>query len=173
MKNLILFISEGFGIGRSPIAPGTCGSLLGVLWFFLLALTRNFYLYFFGAALGVFVSIYFCDVAEKMLKEKDPSRVVLDEIVAVPICYSGWLLLISSSALPPPIYFLSGKKWLAFVGIFVTFRLLDAIKPFPIGVTQRLGGGVGVVADDVVAGVLTALIWIILLRQFPAFFGME
>lgn len=74
--------------------------------------------------------------------------------------------------IPSPAYFLSGKKILAFAGVFLTFRLLDAIKPFPIELTQRLPGGIGIVADDVVAAIFTAVIWALVLKQFSNWFAI-
>jgi phosphatidylglycerophosphatase A len=169
-KAVILFLSEGFGSGRSPIAPGTCGSLVGILWFVLLLTTRSLYFYIFGTVSAVFLAIYLCGAAEKIIQIKDPANIVLDEIVAVPVCYSGWLFLVSAAEIPPPAYFFSQKKLLAFVGIFITFRLFDALKPFPIAAIQRLPGGLGIVADDVVAAIFTAIVWVFILKQFSNWF---
>jgi len=171
-KKAILFISEGFGSGRSPVAPGSCGSLVGILWFFLLLSFKNFYFYLFAIVFSTAIAVFICDAAEKILQVKDPSRVVLDEIIAIPICYLGWIFLMVGKEIPSPTYFLSGKKILAFAGVFLTFRLLDAIKPFPIELTQRLPGGIGIVADDVVAAIFTAVIWALVLKQFSNWFAI-
>jgi len=164
VKKIILLVAEGFGTGLSPVAPGTCGSIIGLLWFLLLIAFQNFWLYIIGSVVGIFASIYLCDVAENILKTKDPPRVVLDEIVAVPLCYIGWIILAKTSAMPALSYFFSGKKLIPFLGIFITFRLLDALKPFPINIIQRLNGGLGIVADDILAAILTTVIWFFILK---------
>ncbi len=164
MKKIILLVAEGFGTGLSPVAPGTCGSVIGLLWFLLLVAFQNFWLYIIGSVVGILASIYLCGIAEDILKIKDPPPVVLDEIVAIPVCYIGWVILANANEMPG--YFLSGKKLIPFVGIFITFRLLDALKPFPINIIQRLNGGLGIVADDVLAAILTSVIWYFIVKSY-------
>jgi len=164
VKKIILLIAEGFGTGLSPIAPGTCGSVIGLLWFLLLIAFQNLWLYILGSVVGILVSIYLCGIAEDILKIKDPPPVVLDEIVSIPVCYIGWVILAKTSAMPALSYFFSGKKLIPFLGIFLTFRLLDALKPFPINIIQRLNGGLGIVADDILAAILTSIIWFFIIK---------
>src|SRR5437660_1733665 len=92
MKNqFILWIAQGFGAGRIPFAPGTFGSLVGVLWFAVLLLPGNIWFYIGGTFVGIFLSVPFCGAAEKILRRPDPASVVLDEIVAMPVCFVVWV----------------------------------------------------------------------------------
>ena len=86
-----VFVAQGFGVGKIPFAPGTFGSLLGLLWLAMLLATGNFWAYLAGAIEGIALSIWLCDDAEKILGEKDPGSVVLDEIIAIPFCFLPWV----------------------------------------------------------------------------------
>lgn len=167
MKNLILLISTCFGIGKIPVAPGTFGSLFGLLLFFVFLSFQNIIAYACATVLSVAASVYFCDVAEKLVGKKDPSEVVLDEIVAIPVCYIAWiiLLIIKTHHFPAISVFLTKKNLAFLAGIFITFRLLDAIKPFPLNHIQKLPGGWGIVADDILAAVITNIIWLVILLK--------
>lgn len=161
VNKLILLISTGFGIGKIPIAPGTFGSLLGLPLLLALLLINNLTFFFLLALLFVIASVYPCDVSEKILNEKDPSQVVLDEIVAIPICYFTWVIFLSlkNNHFPTIGELFANKNALIFGGIFITFRILDGLKPFPINHLQKLPGGWGIVADDIAAALITNLIW--------------
>ena len=150
-----LWIAQGFGIGRIPVAPGTCGSLLGVLWFGLLLLTANPWLFAAGTVAGVALSVWLCGVAEKALGQTDPDSVVLDEITAMPLSFFAWvaIVLLQTGSLPSCGYFLSGRTWLLTLGVFAAFRLFDVAKPWPVYQSQSLPGGWGVTIDDVLASV--------------------
>src|SRR5881397_3493242 len=91
MQKLALCVAQGFCIGRIPIAPGTFGSALGLLWLAVLLRTNNFWFYLLGAAAVLGLSVWLSGIAEKILQKKDPGSVVIDEIAAVPICFSGWV----------------------------------------------------------------------------------
>ncbi len=139
-------------------APGTWGSAAGVLLYFLLFyLTSNFV----GAILIV-ASCYFaigiCGEAEKRLKKVDPGEIVLDEVVAIPICFLG---------LKP--YIAAGHGLVVIAAVFIAFRLFDILKPFGIKKLQRYYGGFGVVADDVVAGVATCFVVNVAMRFWLGF----
>jgi phosphatidylglycerophosphatase A len=150
-----LWIAQGFGIGRIPVAPGTFGSLLGILWFGLLLRTGSLWLFIGGTIAGIGLSVWLCDVAEKALGRKDPGSVVLDEIVAVPVCFLAWvaILLCQTGALPAFGYFLSAQTWPLTLGVFVACRVFDIAKPWPVRQSQSLPGGWGITIDDVLAGV--------------------
>ncbi len=155
-----VFVAQGFGIGRIPFAPGTFGSLLGLLWFAMLAATGNFWAYLAGAIEGVAFSIWLCDDAEKILGETDPGSIVLDEIIAIPFCFLPWIASEwwRHGALPEVSFFFSGRAlWMA-LGIVALFRLFDIWKPWPARQIQRLPGGWGVTADDLIAAVYVALV---------------
>src|SRR5205823_49959 len=93
MRTLALWIAQGFGIGRIPIAPGTFGSVLGLAWFALLLHTGNLWLYLLGTVLGLALSVWLSGIAEEILQKKDPSSVVIDEIAAIPVCFSGFIIM--------------------------------------------------------------------------------
>ena len=132
-------IATGLGTGLSPIAPGTVGSLLGLLVY---AITDFEKPYLIGPAIVVFFfwGAYAAGKMEKVYGH-DPSRVVIDEIVAM------WISLA----------FLPKRLFLMIVGFFI-FRMLDIFKPFPSGYIDRKNGGFAIMLDDVFCGVYTNLI---------------
>ena len=136
--DVILFLATGGGVGRLPRAPGTFGSLLGLP----LAFGINRLDWFWGVAV-VCIFILFATViahlAEAILGRQDPGSVVIDEV-------AGMLLTLIGLEL----------NLLTIILGFTLFRVLDIFKPFPIGwLDQKLDGGVGIVADDLVAGVMS------------------
>lgn len=128
------WLATGFGIGRIPIAPGTWGSLLGLLYAAGLAFLPSPWLHLV-AVLATLAAVPVCGRIARRLRASDPGCVVLDEIVAF-----GFVFAIV------PVTLLT-----AVIG-FVLFRLFDILKPFPVSAAERLPGGWGIVADDVVAG---------------------
>lgn len=136
-----MFIASGFGSGYLPKAPGTWGSAVGVL-IWLLAGRLQLPIY---AALvaGLFILGVFCaGAAEKILDCNDPGLVVIDEIVGQ---------MIALAAMPMhPVVALAG---------FALFRFFDILKPFPVGwVDQHLHGGLGIMLDDVLAGIYALIV---------------
>jgi phosphatidylglycerophosphatase A len=132
-------ISTFFYVGYLPFIPGTFGSLCGLGLFFLLR--SNFYLYAGVALLITLLGFLVSGEAEKAFGRKDPPCIVIDEV-------AGMLL---------SLIFLPYDLRLVIAG-FIIFRLLDALKPYPIGSLQRLKGGIGVMGDDLIAAVYTNLI---------------
>lgn len=157
-NQFIVWVAEGFGVGRVPVSPGTFGSLLGVGWMLLLVKTGSLAGYGVGLVAGVGISVAVCGAAERITGRKDPGSVVLDEIVAVPICYLPWVMMSSrkGQALPAVESFFSEKTWWWTLVLFGLFRLFDIWKPWPIGPSQKLPGGWGVTVDDVLAAGLVA-----------------
>ena len=159
MKGLILWVAQGFGVGRSPFAPGTLGSGIGLIWFAGLLATGN--LVAFGLVVGVSLglSIWLCGAAEDILKQRDPGSIVLDEIVAMPVCFVGWLIgvLYREGVWPPPERLLNATTWPLVLVVFGLFRLFDVLKPWPVRQSQRLPGGWGVTVDDLLAAVYVNL----------------
>lgn len=158
---ILLVIAQGFGSGRAPKAPGTVGSLVGLAWAWLLLLTCPNPAWFgAGCLAGIAVSVRVCGEAERILARSDPGSVVLDEIIALPICFLGWLLLNASEPHPmPETAALFGRDGLILsVGIFGLFRIFDVWKPWPVFQIQSLPGGWGVTLDDVAAAVYVNLI---------------
>lgn len=141
------WIATGFGVGYLPVAPGTAGSLVGLFLFWLL---QNFPLLYQGLFLLLLfgVGVYASDRAESLFRSKDPSQVVIDEIVGM-----GLVLLL----LPP--------LWPWRIAGFFLFRLLDVTKPPPIRSFERFPGGWGIMLDDLWAagyavGLLRLIEWI-------------
>ena len=140
----IKFMATGAGTGYGPLVSGTYGSLVGVVmfmamigwprWLFLITVMGL-------TALGIWVS----DEAERLFEKKDPSYVVIDEIIG---------LLIAMLFLPFRVKYV-------LIAFFV-FRVMDVIKPYPARQGQELHGGLGIVIDDVVAGIYTGIIVLIL-----------
>ena len=156
MRNrLILFVAQGFGVGRIPFAPGTFGSVVGLGWFALLLLPANIWVFAVGAILGIAVSVWLCGEGERILRQADPGSVVLDEIVAIPICFAAWVAIRfhQTGRLPPPEFFFSKSRWLQTAAVFAAFRLFDIWKPWPVRQSQALVRGWGVTVDDVLAAV--------------------
>jgi phosphatidylglycerophosphatase A len=153
-----LWIAQGFGVGRVGVAPGTFGSLVGLLWFGLLLTLRSWPLFLAANAAAIFLSVWLCGEAERALKKTDPGCVVLDEIIAIPLCFSGWLAVIClrEQRWPDAGYFCA--RWAASVGVFVLFRFFDVLKPWPVRQSQSLPGGWGVTVDDVLAAIYVNLV---------------
>jgi len=148
-----LWIAQGFGIGRIPVAPGTFGSVLGVGWFALLLLTGKLWLFILGTAAGLALSIWLCGVGEEILLKKDPPSLVLDEITAMPVCFIAWLALLTckTGSLPSVEAVFSAGRWVQALAIFTLFRFFDVLKPWPVRQSQWLHAGLGVTIDDVLA----------------------
>ncbi|VAW40548.1 Phosphatidylglycerophosphatase A [hydrothermal vent metagenome] len=141
MDRLIMFIATGAWSGYLPKAPGTWGSAVGVLlWLGLGQLALAPYLG--GVALLLLIGTVCAGSAEKIVDRSDPGLVVIDEVV-------GQLIALTMvPARPLPV--LAG---------FLLFRLLDITKPFPAGWLDRhIHGGLGIMLDDVVAGLYALLI---------------
>ena len=159
MNRPILLLAQGFGVGRLPKAPGTFGSVAGLLWTALLLQTGNLSYYLMGASLAAAASVWLSGRAEAILGQKDPDSVVVDEIVALPFC----LLPVVWFHWHGPAGFLAvtaftGKDWLFVLAAFILFRFFDIIKPFPVYQSQRLPGGWGITVDDLLAAAYTALL---------------
>jgi phosphatidylglycerophosphatase A len=127
-------------LGRRLPAPGTWGSLAGLLYFAVFFARGGAGWNLVASALGAYIAVGVCGEAERTLGKKDPGEVVLDEFVAMPLCFLGWGELIR--ALP---------VWAVLLAGFALFRFFDILKPLGIARLQRWPGGWGVVADDVAA----------------------
>ena len=158
MDSFVLWVAQGFGAGRIPVAPGTCGSLVGLLWFFLLLRTGNFWLFLLGTLLGLALSVWLCGKAERILKQTDPGSIVVDEITAMPLCFAVWVGVpwFARQEWPTADSFLGPRTWLLTALAFGLFRLIDVAKPWPIRRSQKLPGGWGVTIDDALAAIYVA-----------------
>lgn len=155
MNRFLLWLAQGFGAGKIPFAPGTFGSIVGLGWFAALLAPGNFWIYLAGTFLGLGASVWLCGAGEKILNQKDPGSVVMDEIAAMPVCFLGLIVLkfLQNGALLPLNFFFSKTGWwLPLLG-FCAFRLFDIWKPWPVRQSQSLRGGWGVTVDDALAAV--------------------
>ncbi|MGI9236516.1 MAG: phosphatidylglycerophosphatase A family protein [Woeseiaceae bacterium] len=135
------FLAFGFGTGLAPFAPGTFGSLPGVLLFWL---TLDFGLYVqLGVAFAlVACGIWICGESARRIGVHDHGGIVWDEI-------AGMYLTLLAAPLTP----------LGFLLAFVLFRAADIVKPWPIrDLDHRLGGGLGIMLDDLVAALYAAVV---------------
>jgi phosphatidylglycerophosphatase A len=140
-ERAILFVATGFFIGSVPFAPGTFGSLIGLPVCFLLS-RLNFLQSLICILAFILFAIAIASAAEKILNQKDPGQIVIDEIAG---------LMVTLAGLP-----FNLKTVLAG---FIIFRVFDILKPFPIRILEkRVGGGSGIVLDDVLAGVYGNLV---------------
>ncbi len=159
-KEFVVFLAQGFGVGRIPFAPGTFGSLVGLLWFAVLVGSGDLWLYLTGTLIGLALSVPVCGAAEKILRQKDPGSVVFDEIAAMPVCFLPWVISewMRHHQMPTPESFFGARTCLATAIIFALFRLFDILKPWPVRQSQRLPGGWGVTVDDLLAAIYVALL---------------
>ena len=149
VRTLSLLIATGFGCGLSPVAPGTVGSLVAVVLYYVSPLDAGslWYLddpdllvFLLLLAVSFFVGIWACGVISSP-SDPDPGRIVWDEFVGM------WVTCL---LLPKDVIFLAMA--------FVAFRIFDVVKPFPIRRLERLPGGLGIMADDLLAGVYGAAV---------------
>jgi phosphatidylglycerophosphatase A len=127
-------------IGRLLPAPGTWGSVAGVSYFAVFFGRLNFAENLVASAVGAYFAVAFCGEAEVRLGKKDPGEIILDEFVAMPLCFLGWHSL--SRTLP---------EWGVLLAGFLLFRFYDILKPLGIRKLQKYPGGWGVVIDDLAA----------------------
>ena len=137
-------IATWFGCGYAPVGPGTAGSLAALAIAFPLVRYAGWQPLWFVALVlvGTAPSIWAADVTAHALNQKDPRVVVVDEVLG------QWLALAGSKPL-------NLKSWL---GAFILFRLFDIWKPVPVRNLEKLPGGTGIVADDLMAGLYAALV---------------
>lgn len=139
MRRLPLWIASVCGAGYFPWASGTFATLLAVPCYFWL---RPYPLAYGAAVAGLCVlGVWSAGEAEKILREKDSHKIVIDEV-------AGYLL--AAACLP--------SAWIYPAGAFFLFRLFDVWKPFPARQSQALPGGWGVMADDVIAAIYANLL---------------
>lgn len=139
-QRLAFVLATGFGSGYSPFAPGTAGSAVGLLFVWAMA-----YMDLTGQVVFTLVvtalSMIAADIVAKSVGLKDPGLIVADEIAG---------MMVTMIAVP-----ITLKS--ALIG-FVLFRVMDVVKPPPARQFEHFKGGVGIVADDLMAGVYANLV---------------
>jgi phosphatidylglycerophosphatase A len=143
-KKIIYFIATAFGLGYLPLMPGTWTSLVTALLLYFWPVT-SLALYSVIVALTFFAGIYFTGEANRLVGEKDKSIFSLDEVL-------GQLVALY------PVLFITVKKPIFFIIAFILFRFFDIIKPAFIKQTEKVKGGLGVMLDDLLAGVYSAVL---------------
>ena len=144
MSGLARLIATWFGCGYAPKAPGTAGSLAALVIAWALHAYAGVTAMGMGwlAILLSIPGIWASDVVARESGGKDPQIVVVDEVVG------QWMTLAGATAL-------NWKSWLL---AFILFRLFDIWKRSPVRQLERLPGGLGIIADDAMAGVYGALV---------------
>jgi len=144
MKQLAHLIGMWFGCGLSPFAPGTVGSLGGIAaaYGFLHLTGGGPQQLFWLTLVCIYPSVWAAGVCEFYSTKPDPGHVVVDEVLG------QWLALAGAATLD--------WKWM--LAAFLLFRLFDITKPFGIRKLERYHGGVGIVADDLAAGLLAGFV---------------
>ena len=144
MGQIIIFLATGGWSGYAPVAPGTAGSVVGLILACLVAPSarRSPAVFLMGFALVFVAACWVAGEAEKIFGAHDSARIVIDEIFG----------MVATMFLRP-----LGMVWLA--AGFALFRIFDIIKPFPASYLDRhLHGGAGVMLDDLAAGIYANLV---------------
>jgi len=140
-RRVVIFLATGGYIGRVPTAPGTFGTLLGLPLAFVLSKVSWIGSLAIMLAL-ILAAVWSAGEAARHLGDKDPGCIVIDEIAGMAVALLGMPFT--------PVNCLAG---------FILFRLFDIVKPPPVRQLDRnLGGGWGIVLDDIAAGVLTNIV---------------
>ena len=140
LTNPIHFLAFGFGSGLAPKAPGTVGTLVAVPIYLLLA-HANIWIYAGVGVVSFFAGIWLCGKSAEALGVHDHGGIVWDEFVGY------WITM-----------FMAPVGWMWMILGFLLFRLLDILKPWPIKyIDKQVKGGLGIMLDDVLAGIMAAL----------------
>ena len=141
MEKIWFLIATFFGVGKAPKAPGTFGTLATLPLALLLNWAGPFYIMGFVVLL-LPLAVWGAGRYAETLGVEDPGEIVIDEV---------WGFLITMTWLP--------MTWQAYLLGFLLFRVLDITKPFPIGYLDRkIPGGLGIMADDIAAGIIANVI---------------
>ena len=151
MKRLATLIGTVAGVGYLRPAPGTWGSLVALPMAWALHALGGFPLLLVATLVTFVKGIWATGVMTRDSDDHDPSEIVIDEVVGqwialMPLSYVAWGRDLDITALWP--------GWLA---AFVLFRLFDITKPWIIGQADRRGDAMGVMLDDVLAGIFAAI----------------
>lgn len=140
MNHFITLLATGLGVGYSPFAPGTMGTLLAIPIYYFLS-ENPFPLYEITLAGFIFLAVWVSEKTGAIFEKKDDPRIVIDEMMG---------FFITMLWIP--------KTTLSIAIGFLLFRFFDIVKPPPIRLIERVRGGYGVVLDDVLAGVYANLL---------------
>ena len=152
MNRLAVWIATSGPAGYAPVAPGTVGSLVGLVIYFLIA-RWSLPAQLLAAAVIALVGIWAGGVAARHFNRSDPSHVVIDEVAGQVVTLIGL-----------------GSGWMTLGLGFLVFRALDIIKPWPANRLEALHGGTGIMADDLMAAVYGQIVMRGLLFFLPGLF---
>lgn len=151
LEKIAVFLATGMYVGYAPFAPGTFGSIWGVVICFFLS-SSGIITYGVVSLSILLIAVWASAIASKHFDKKDPREIVCDEIAG----YIFAMFLIPFTALNAII-------------IFLLFRFFDIVKPFPIGlIDRRMSGGTGIVLDDVMAGIYANIAFRIIMKLAAA-----
>lgn len=139
-------VSTFFYVGYLPLIPGTFGSIAGLFLYFIIK--DSVLIYALATVLFLVLGFFVSGPAERLMNKKDARYIVIDEV-------AGMLLSLA---------FLPYDLRLAIIG-FCLFRILDSLKPYPAGPLQNLKGSLGIMSDDIIAGLYTNIILQIVVRS--------
>ena len=149
------FVAAGFGSGLAPKAPGTAGTVVGVILYALLLASLPLWVYIAVVAGALLLGVVVSQRVTRQLGVEDHQGIVWDEVVGV------WVTL----AFAHPV-----TNWVWLAAAFLLFRVFDILKPWPIRtLDQRVKGGLGVMLDDVLAGVYAGVLLLIALTVSSKF----
>ncbi|GGZ91438.1 phosphatidylglycerophosphatase A [Ignatzschineria ureiclastica] len=135
------FFASGFGSGMSPVAPGTMGTLASIPFWFIFATILPTWGYIVMLIITALVGIVICQKASDELGVHDHGGIVWDEFVGL------WLTMLFAPV-----------SWTAIILGFLIFRFFDVLKPWPIKVIDaQVGGGLGIMLDDILAGIFSLI----------------
>jgi phosphatidylglycerophosphatase A len=137
-------IATWFGCGLSPFAPGTFGSLGALVPAILLVRYAGWRPWYFAVLAVALTPLGIWAAGRRAIElgKEDPGSVVVDEVIG------QWIALAGAASL----------HWAGWIAAFALFRTFDIWKPPPVRQLERLHGGLGIVADDVMAGIYGALV---------------
>lgn len=139
MKKIALMFATFLGVGFCPVAPGTAATAAGIVLVYFLQ--SSLPLYTVVMVLLLVLAIPVCTYLEKESGRKDPGLLVIDEVVGIMIGLIGLPL-----------------SWPVVIVGFFLFRAFDMFKIYPINRFEALPGGLGIMLDDVMAGLYTNIV---------------
>ena len=147
-------------LGYSPVAPGTLGSIIALPAAYLISYYVGYWFFIFTIFIFFVVGTYTTGQILKVTANQDPSEVIIDEVVGQWISLTP-IILVTIVDTDKNSFFSKALLWIT---AFVLFRFLDIIKPWPISWADKKIGAFWVMIDDVLAGVATALLLLIIMR---------
>jgi len=153
LRRVGVFIATCAHVGYAPVAPGTFGSAVGLVIYYLVRRQASIPIELGVIALVVIIGLWAATEAEHHFGGIDPGPVVIDEVIGMPITLALHPVNVAGA-----------------VAGFLIFRVLDVVKPWPARRLELLPGGFGVVLDDAMAGIYGNLMVWGLIRLLPAWF---